>query len=1010
MQSLPSIKMWLSGLLCLSLSSLISGLLEESIVSFESAEAYIPLHNASIAYSADDPVGVEIGAISLAEDLEAITGTRPSIVKVESGESVECAGCADNVIIAATVDSNLMKAIVKNGKLDVTALDGKWESYQTSVVDNPIPGVKKALVIAGSDKRGVVFGIYTLSEQSGQSPFHWWADVPATKHEEIYAVQKTTTFGPPSVQYRGLFINDEAPGLTGWWSKTHGVDHQPLNVEFYKHIFDMLLRLKGNFIWPAMWKSWLPKPGNIFFTDDPGNIQLADDYGIVVSTSHHEPMQKATNEWNETITGPWDWEKNKANVTAFMEDGPRRARNNESYFTLGMRGEGDGPIQADDPVAVLEDVFATQRQILAKYYGNTSDANQVWTIYKEVATYYAAGLLPPDDVTLMFTDDNWGNIQRLPLANETVRSGGIGIYYHLEYVGVPKSYKWQNTNNLAKVFKELYQAYERGADRIWVINVADIKPLEMPFGFIMDLAWNTSSIDFDTIPSYLEAFASREFGSEYASEISDILLEQSRLIGRRKYESVQSNTYSVVNYHESERVLSEWQALADTVISISDKLPEERKDAYWHHVQYPILSGQAYYATILGLGKNQQIGYERRNSANALADQVRADFDRDFEFTEKYDTIADGKWAGILSQPHYDQYVQSRGNDWAEPTKDVITGLWYVNLRQNSSYAFGNLGIFAEGSGSAQEQARSVPSAWGSGPTSDPFSPKLPIMDPYGKGTWTVDLFHRGDHRIPIKWEVDIPFEWIHFTPSSGALSQNQLEQRINISIDWSAVPEGWNENIGVRINYNHPPWFDLIHLPIMNHKVPDGFVGFPETSGIISIEAPHFQRRSEGNVTFEHIPYLGTRSDSGSLALRPYKEARVSEDVAKATWAEYDIYLFNGTSPLTATVYVNGALDTDPALFMRYSLTLSDGSRPANFTRLLGDPATAGDTPPNWRTTVADHVWIRNVTLGSVGEGLHTLRWQTNSPEVYLEKIVLNTRNGLRSSYLGPPETKLLT
>ncbi|KAI8625534.1 glycoside hydrolase family 115 protein [Xylariaceae sp. FL1651] len=1003
--------MRLSRLVCWGLISRASGLLEENIVSFDSAESSVPLHGASIVYSADDPVGLKIAATSLAEDLEAITSKRPAVIKLGAGNSTGCANCTSNAIIAATTNSTLLKVMVQNGKLDVSRIEGKWETYQTSIVDNPISGIDKALVIAGSDKRGAMFGAYTLSEQCGQSPFHWWADVPAAKHDEIYALRKTVTFGPPSVQYRGLFINDEAPGLTGWWSKVHGVAHQPLDTEFYTHVFDMLVRLKANFIWPAMWESFVPWPGNIFFTDDPGNMQLADDYGIVVSTSHHEPMQRATNEWNlnEATTGPWDWEKNKANVTTFMEEGVRRAGNNETYFTLGMRGAGDGPIQADDPVAVLKDVFATQRQILADYYGNQSAANQVWTIYKEVATYYAAGLTPPEDVTLMFTDDNWGNIQRLPLANETERSGGIGMYFHLEYVGVPKSYKWQNTNNLPKVYKELYQAYQRGVDRIWVINVADIKPLEMPFGFIMDLAWNTSAIDFDTIPNYLEAFATREFGSDQASEIADIIMEQSRLIGRRKYESVQSKTYSVLHYHESERVLLEWKTLADRVLSVLDTLPEERKATYWHHVRYPILSGQAYYSAILGLGKNQQIGFERRNSANALADQVRADFDRDFDFTMMYDSMLDGKWAGILSQPHYDQYSQSFGNDWAEPTKDVITGLWYVQLRQNSTYAFGNLGIFAEGSESAQEQGRSVPSAWASGPTTSQFAPTLPIMDPYGKGTWTVDLFHRGDYRIPIEWEVDIPYSWITIAPSSGTISMNQLEQRLNISINWSDVPENMNENVGVRINYNTPPWLDLIHLPIMNYKAPDGFIGFPETSGVISIEAPHFQRRSDGNVTFEHIPYLGTRTNSGSLALRPYKEARVSQEVAKNTWVEYDIYLLNSTSPLTATVYVNGALDTDPTLPMSYSLILSDNATSANFTRLLKSPATPGDTPPDWRTSVADHVWIRNVTLGNAAQGQHTLRWQTNSPEVYLEKIVLDTRGGLKSSYLGPLETMLL-
>lgn len=206
--------------------------------------------------------------------------------------------------------------------------------------------------------------------------FHWWADVPAAKHEELHALPKKTIHGEPSIKYRGLFINDEAPALTGWWSKKHKVDHYPLDSEFYRHVFDLLLRLKANYLWPAMWASFVPKPGNVFFTDDTQNQQLADDYGIVVSTSHHEPMQRATNEWNETKTGAWDWTKNKANVTRFMEEGVRRAGKNESYFTLGMRGPNDGPIEAHDPIAVLEDVFDTERELLAKYHGNETAVNR----------------------------------------------------------------------------------------------------------------------------------------------------------------------------------------------------------------------------------------------------------------------------------------------------------------------------------------------------------------------------------------------------------------------------------------------------------------------------------------------------------------------------------------------------------------------------------------------------------------------------------------------------------
>lgn len=251
--------------------------------------------------------------------------------------------------------------------------------------------------------------------------------MPTAKHDKIYILNKTTTQGEPSVRYRGIFINDEAPALTSWWAKKGNRTDYTFDAEFYKHVFDLLVRLKANFLWPAMWGSSIPTPGRMFFTDDPRNQQLADDYGIVVSTSHAEPMQRASNEWKDDPSlGHWDWVNNNENVTRFMRQGVRRAGANETYFTLGMRGENDSPIEADDPIAVLREVFTKQREWLTDYYGNNSTL-QAWTVYKEVMTYYAAGLVPPDDVTLIFTDDNWGNVQRLPTDEERRRAGGIGV-------------------------------------------------------------------------------------------------------------------------------------------------------------------------------------------------------------------------------------------------------------------------------------------------------------------------------------------------------------------------------------------------------------------------------------------------------------------------------------------------------------------------------------------------------------------------------------------------------
>ncbi|KAE8325669.1 hypothetical protein BDV39DRAFT_216357 [Aspergillus sergii] len=967
------------SLAILFLTGIAFALLEERLVTFEPIDGSIEFGNAPILRDASDPVGIKIAAESLSSDLEEVTDVKHRVLVWDELASFAEAESSTSglVIIAATVDSPLISRLGEEDKIIVDDIRGKWETFRTVLVDNPLPGFKHGLVIVGSDKRGTMFGVFTLSEQIGKSPLHWWADIPVIKHERIYAVNKTTTQGEPSVKYRGIFINDEAPALTGWWAKHSNVDDYTFSSEFYDHVFDLLVRLKANFLWPAMWGSFIPTPGRIFFTDDLRNQQLADDYGIVVSTSHAEPMQRSSNEWKKHPTpGGWDWVNNKENVVKFMEEGVRRAGDNETYFTLGMRGEDDSPIEADDPIAVLRDVFSTQRELLAKYHGNDTSL-QAWTVYKEVMTYYAAGLVPPDDVTLIFSDDNWGNVQRLPTAEERQRSGGIGLYYHFDYVGRPKSWKWQNNNNLPKIYKELSQAYERGADRVWVINVGDFKPMEIPLSFSMELAWNTSWFDFDNIPLYLNALATRDFGEEYADQIASALMEYSHLAGLRKFEMLEPTTYSILNFREAENVLDQWRALAQKAQQIQQSLPSERRDACYHLLTYPATAGFNYYQTILGQGKNRQYSFERRNSANLVAGQVLEYFEEDYDLTLEYDSLTDGKWEGIMSTPKFDMGIA----DWRPSSRDVVANLSYVQLRQDFDYAFGNLGIYVEQSLSAYRQGRICASINPSLPTEEGLSPVLPLMDPYGPESRLIELFHR-------------------------TLSKEHPEERLEVSIDWSTVPSNFTETIQLRVEWEPSPYFDLIHIPIRNYRVPADFIGFAESGGFVSIEGPHFQRSSSDIVSFKHMQYLGSRSRSGSVALRPYTQGRESEEHAKAAWVEYDFYLFNSTEAFNATVYVNGALDTDPDLPMKFSLSI-DGQE-ANFTRLLGEPEEQGDTPPGWTEAVADHVWTRDVEIAALEPGPHTLQWRVNSPEIYLEKIVLAFEGHL-DSYLGPPESALV-
>ncbi|KAL4749651.1 hypothetical protein BDW72DRAFT_204622 [Aspergillus terricola var. indicus] len=781
-----------------------TALLDEPLVTFDAVDEAVEFGNSPILRGVNDPVGIQIANDSLASDFEETAAE-------------------DFAVIAATAESPLISELEADGKISVEDIRGKWETSRTALIKDPLLGIKHSLVIVGSDKRGTMFGVFTLSEQIGKPPLHFWADVPVIIHGSIYALNQTTTSGSPSIKYRGIFINDEAPALTGC----------------------------------NEWKL------------------VSDDLG-----------------------GDWNWETNKENVVRYMEEGVKRARHNEAYFTIGMRGEMTR-LKADDPIAVLKDVWSTQRELLAKYHGNQA-VPQAWTVYKEVMTYYTSGFVPPDDLMLIFSDDNWGNVQRLPTDEERKRAGGNGLYYHFDYVGRPKSWKWQNNNNLPKVYKELSQAHERGADRIWVINTYDIKPMKIPISFAFDMAWNASRFDFLSISSYLEALAARDFGDEYAEQIASALLEYNHLAGLLKFEMIEPTTNSILNFREAERVLEDWRKLAERAQGIHKDIPAERRDALYHLLIYPAHAGHNYYQTLLGQCRNRQLSFERRNSANSLAQ-------------ENITLLLVGN--GTLSCPR--------------------------------PY-----------------------STWG-------FSPVLPTMNLYGPETRVIELFHRGDHRKPVHWSISVPYLWI---------------QRLEVSIDWPSVPVDFSDIIQLRVEWDpSPPYLDPIHVPIRNTRVPDNFVGFPESGG-------------DYEIAFKHIPYLGSRSRSGSIALRPYTLARSSQEIAKSAFVEFSIYLFNSTSPFNATVYINSALDTDPDLPMSYSLTVDD--QPANFTRALADKP--GDTLPGRSAEVADNVWKRNVLFGELDKGEHTLRWRVNSPEIYLEKIVLSLEEQLYS-YLGVPETTLV-
>ncbi len=567
---------------------------------------------------------------------------------------------ADTVVIAGTVGhSKVIDGLVSAGKLDVSAIDGQWESFMTQLVEEPVPGSPRALVIAGSDPRGTIFGIYDISEQIGVSPWYWWADVPTRPHRDVFALPGGKVQGPPSVKYRGLFLNDEQPGLSGWVRENYGDAPAPRGAGgyygsgFYGRVLELLLRLRANYLWPALW-------GSMFEVDDAANQPLADAWEVVLGSSHTEPMMRAQNEFGTFYAreglGPWAYDVNNATIDEYFAYGARRARpyTRNSLWTVGMRGTGDTAIEGlgvDVIVAMLETLVQHQRAIIEDVLGvGAAEVPQTWCLYKEVMSYVLEGLTIPEDITLLWADDNWGNVRRVPIKEERSRPGGAGVYYHFDYVGGPRNYKWINTIQLEKTAEQMQLAYAHGADRIWVVNVGDLKPLEIPLTHFLDMAYDINKWTLDNVSDWTRAWAAREFGTEYADDITDVVTRFGMYAARRKFELVEPHVYSTINYNEGDTVLEQWAVLADDAQAIYDELGDIFKPAFFEMVLHPILGGQLVHKIHINAQKNAVWANQHRSSANDLINEILSDFRADGELTARWDQLLDGKWRHMLDR------------------------------------------------------------------------------------------------------------------------------------------------------------------------------------------------------------------------------------------------------------------------------------------------------------------------------------------------------------------------
>ncbi len=911
---------------------------------------------ASLYVDTKDYTGVIRAVKDLQADIARVTSLTPEVIHNEDA-------LQKNVVIIGTIGkSQIVDQLIDDKKIDVTQIKGKWESFLIQVLPEPLPGVESALVIAGSDKRGTIYGIYDLSEQIGVSPWYWWADVPVKTSDALFVKPGKYIQGPPAVKYRGIFLNDEEPALGRWVVENYG----GFNHKFYERLFELILRMKGNYLWPAMW--WA-----CFNSDDPNNPKLADEYGIVMGTTHHEPMMRAHKEWDRRKDGQWNYETNAEKLQEFWTEGIKRMGDRESIVTLAMRGDGDTAMSESTNIALLEKIVADQRKIIAKVTGkDVTSIPQLWALYKEVQDYYDKGMRVPEDVTLLLCDDNWGNVRRLPKPDDPPRSGGYGMYYHFDFVGGPRSYKWLNTSPIARVWEQMHLCYRFGVDRIWLVNVGDLKPMEFPITFFLDYARNPEQWPAESLPEYTKLWAKEQFGPEHASEIADIISEYTKFNSRRKPEMLAPDTYSLINYREAETIVSDYNKLAEKAESINKLMPSKYKDAYYQLVLHPVIACANLNELHVTVGKNHLYTEQGRAATNDLADKVEELFKKDAEISHYYNKVmADGKWNHMMDQTHISY------RNWQQPRRDVMPKVEKIEIPDKA-----DMGVSIEGADSwwPMEEGKAV----------------LPEFDPYNQQKYYIEVFNRG--QVPFDYKTESEESWLRITPDKGTVEK---QQRLWVSVNWQQTPKGKHQ---APITVIGPNGNNVIVQAIINNPESperDKVKGFVESNGYVSMEAEHYTRAIDSDlIKWLHIPNL-SRTLSGITPMPVTAKSQVPE--GDSPRLEYKMYLFN-SSTVKVSVYVSPTQNFHDTQGLQYAVSF-DNESPQIINIHEKDTIPDWKYPPTWNQAVSENIKVLTSehTLDKPGE--HVLKFWMVDTGIVLQKIVVDL-GGVKPSYLGPPES----
>jgi len=909
---------------------------------------------ADILVSSKEFSGVIHAAKDLQHDVKAVSGREPVIFSDTTGNKNYA------VILGTLGQSPMIDQLIASGELDVEEIRGQWDAYKIQVINKPkpFPQLKKILVIAGSNKRGTSYGIYSLSEQIGVSPWYWWADVPIKPQQRLYIMRALNLVDMPQVKYRGISLASESPALSNqspalarWATAKYG----GFNHEFYQRLFELLLRLKANFLWPATGQ-------NSFADADKLNLQLADDYGIVMGSSPAEPLLRARSEWRREGTGPWDYTTNDKTLDDFWLKGIERSRAFESSYTLGMRESSGMPLSDG---GLIEKILHRQRELLTQANPDKAlaDIPQILPLTSE---NLERDLHLPEDVTLLWSDDNWGNLRRLPTVAERRRAGGAGIYYHLSYTGSPRTYGWLNSVTIAKMQEQMNLAYTYDANRVWMLDVGDLKPMEFPMEFFLRMAWNPEAWPKERIPAYGRTWAAREFDPRHADEIAELMYAYNHHNSLRKPELQSAETFSLLSYREAERQDQAMEQLSERANRLYRLLPEEQKDAFFQLVLYPVKASANITQMYIAQARNQLYATQGRADAKLWGDEVRRRFAADARLRKTWDTKLNlGKWQHFMDQPHIGY------THWDRPAANTQP-LVYDYLPHGEA----EMGVAAEGTAEAWPSATNL---------------QLARFDVYGQPQRALDVFNRGTKPFNLEAQTSAP--WIVLDNTRIKI---ETSQRLEVSVDWAQMPkgevEGWIDlsascggSVRIKVSAYNPG----------DSKQPEGFI---QADGYVAIDAQHFAR-SGSSGAFQWVPIPQHGRHGSSISVFPLSDFSF-EEVAKAPFVEYDFYLWSAGEFKVHSEFAP-SLPFMPGHGLRFAIAVDD-EKPQRLDLAENSSQSSREL------ATSNNLQIISSTHHVDRAGKHRLRVYMIDPGVVLERLIIDT-GGLKNSYLGPEESRKL-